>query len=429
MHVIDRQILKIALPAIVSNITVPLLGLVDLTIVGHLGAEAYIGAISVGGMIFNVMYWIFGFIRMGTSGLTAQAYGRKDWHEVGRLFSRSLLIAALLSALLLLLQVPIRHLALAVMSPSEEVRRYVEVYFNICVWGTLPSLSLSAFSGWFLGLQDSRTPMTIAIAQNITNIVASLLFVYVLGMKVEGVALGTLIAQYAGMLMAVAVYFLRYGKVRRYVHWKGVMVRSDMMRFFRVNRDIFFRTICLVSVFLFFTSAGAWQNDTVLAANAIFMQFYILFSYIMDGFAFAGEAVCGRFYGAGDRPNYLSTVRRLFKWGGAMALVFTLAYILADDLIVGLITDEASVVACARDYRVWVWLVPIAGIGAFIWDGIFIGITASRQMLISSVVATVLFFSLWYFLFPIWQNHALWFAFIVYILARGVVQTVLFRKL
>ena len=406
MHVIDRQILKIALPAIVSNITVPLLGLVDLTIVGHLGAEAYIGAISVGGMIFNVMYWIFGFIRMGTSGLTAQAYGRKDWHEVGRLFSRSLLIAALLSTLLLLLQVPIRHLALAVMSPSEEVRRYVEVYFNICVWGTLPSLSLSAFSGWFLGLQDSRTPMTIAIAQNITNIVASLLFVYVLGMKVEGVALGTLIAQYAGMLMAVAVYFLRYGKVRRFVHWKGVMVRSDMMRFFRVNRDIFFRTICLVSVFLFFTSAGAWQNDTVLAANAILMQFYILFSYIMDGFAFAGEAVCGRFYGAGDRPNYL-----------------------ADDLIVGLITDEASVVACARDYRVWVWLVPIAGIGAFIWDGIFIGITASRQMLISSVVATVLFFSLWYFLFPIWQNHALWFAFIVYILARGVVQTVLFRKL
>lgn len=429
MHVIDRQILKIALPAIVSNITVPLLGLVDLTIVGHLGAEAYIGAISVGGMIFNVMYWIFGFIRMGTSGLTAQAYGRKDWHEVGRLFSRSLLIAALLSTLLLLLQVPIRHLALAVMSLSEEVRRYVEVYFNICVWGTLPSLSLSAFSGWFLGLQDSRTPMTIAIAQNITNIVASLLFVYVLGMKVEGVALGTLIAQYAGMLMAVAVYFLRYGKVRRYVHWKGVMVRSDMMRFFRVNRDIFFRTICLVSVFLFFTSAGAWQNDTVLAANAILMQFYILFSYIMDGFAFAGEAVCGRFYGAGDRPNYLATVRRLFKWGGAMALVFTLTYILADDLIVGLITDEASVVACARDYRVWVWLVPIAGIGAFIWDGIFIGITASRQMLISSVVATVLFFFLWYFLFPIWQNHALWLAFIVYILARGVVQTVLFRKL
>lgn len=429
MHVIDRQILKIALPAIVSNITVPLLGLVDLTIVGHLGAEAYIGAISVGGMIFNVMYWIFGFIRMGTSGLTAQAYGRKDWHEVGRLFSRSLLIAALLSTLLLLLQVPIRHLALAVMSPSEEVQRYVEVYFNICVWGTLPSLSLFAFSGWFLGLQDSRTPMAIAIAQNITNIAASLLFVYVLGMKVEGVALGTLIAQYAGMLMAVAVYFLRYEKVRRYVHWKGVMVRSDMMRFFRVNRDIFFRTICLVSVFLFFTSAGAWQNDTVLAANAILMQFYILFSYIMDGFAFAGEAVCGRFYGAGDRPNYLATVRRLFKWGGAMALVFTLAYILADDLIVGLITDEASVVACARDYRVWVWLVPIAGIGAFIWDGIFIGITASRQMLISSVVATVLFFSLWYFLFPICQNHALWLAFIVYILARGVVQTVLFWKL
>ena len=425
----DRQILHIALPAIVSNITVPLLGLVDLAIVGHLGATAYIGAISVGGMIFNVMYWIFAFLRMGSSGLTAQAFGRGDRKATAQMMMRSLVIAVSVAAVILLFQYPLRQLALLIMSPSEEVRELVKVYYNICVWGAPASLGLFALSGWFIGMQDSRSPMFVAILQNITNILASLFFVYGLKMKVEGVALGTLIAQWAGFLIALLIYFFRYAEQRRLMEWGGLMNHDDMVRFFSVNRDIFLRTCCLVAVFLFFTSAGAWQSDVVLATNTILMQFYLLFSYIMDGFAYAGEALGGKFYGAGDRENFQAVVKRLFRWGIGMAVAFSVVYVLGSGLITSLLTDDQSVVAASADYRLWTWVMPFAGFAAFVWDGIFIGVTASRQMLISSSIATASFFTVYYSLFPSMHNHALWLAFIVFLLARGISQTFLYRKL
>lgn len=426
---LDRQIMRIAIPSIVSNITVPLLGLVDLAIVGHLGATAYIGAISVGGMIFNMMYWIFGFMRMGTSGLTAQAYGRHDLSETAQLLTRSLTISLALSLFLLLLQWPIFHLTMWLMSPSAEVAKYVQVYFDICVWGIPPSLLLFAFSGWFLGMQDSKTPMVIAIVQNVSNIVLSLVFVYGFGMKVDGVALGTLLAQYVGLGIAAAVYLLRYRKVRRYVRWKGLLNRSDMMRFFVVNRDIFLRTICLVAVFLFFTSAGSWQGDTILAVNTILMQFFMFFSYIMDGFAFAGEALAGKFYGAGNSRSLRFVVKRLFMWGAVMTVVFTLVYFFADRQIVGLLTNDANVMGVAAEYSFWTWLFPVAGVAAFIWDGVFVGLTASRGLLVSSAIATALFFTAYYLLSPYMGNHGLWLAFIIYLLGRGVSQTVIYRQL
>jgi len=426
---LDRQIMRIAIPSIVSNITVPLLGLVDLAIVGHLGATAYIGAIAVGGMIFNVMYWIFGFMRMGTSGLTAQAYGRHDLPGIARLLTRSLLISFLIAIMLMLLQWPIFHLIMWLMSPTAEVAKYVQVYFDICVWGIPPSLLLFAFSGWFLGMQDSKTPMTIAIVQNVSNIVLSLLFVYGFAMKVDGVALGTLLAQYVGLVIAAAVYLLRYRKVRRYVKWGGVLNRKDMMQFFVVNRDIFLRTICLVAVFLFFTSAGSWQGDTILAVNTILMQFFMFFSYIMDGFAYAGEALAGKFYGAGNSRSLRFVVRRLFLWGAAMTALFTLTYFVADRQIVALLTNDPNVMASVSHYSFWTWLFPLAGVAAFIWDGVFVGLTASRGMLVSSAIATALFFCFYYSLFPLLANHALWLAFIIYLLGRGVSQTLIYRKL
>ena len=301
MHHLDRQILRIAIPSIVSNITVPLLGLVELAIVGHLGSTAYIGAISLGGMIFTVVYWIFGFLRMGSSGLTAQAYGRSDFKETSLLLSRSLFLGLSIAVVLLLLQVPVFGLALAVMQPTAEISGLLSTYYHICIWGAPPSLCLFALSGWFLGMQDSRSPMYVAIFQNVTNIAASLLFVYVLGMKVEGVALGTLIAQYTGFMLALLFLLTKYRNAGKQMEWRRLLRRSDMLKFFKVNSDIFFRTCCLVAVFLFFTSAGSWQGEGILATNTILMEFYILFSYIMDGFAFAGEAVGGKVYGAG-RP-------------------------------------------------------------------------------------------------------------------------------
>ena len=244
----NKEILKIALPSIVSNITVPLLGLVDVAIVGHLGAAAYIGAIAVGGMMFNVMYWIFSFLRMGTSGMTSQALGRRDLCEVTRLLARSAGIAFAVAAALILLQKPLLAAALGIMQPTEEVAHLASVYFLTLIYGAPAMLGLFSLSGWFIGMQNSRSPMAVAIVQNVVNICASTFLVFGCGMKVEGVAFGTLTAQYAGFIMAVALCWRHYRRLRAYFSWQGVWRRDDMRRFFSVNRDIFLRTLCMVSV-------------------------------------------------------------------------------------------------------------------------------------------------------------------------------------
>lgn len=433
----DRQILRIALPSIVSNITVPLLGLIDVAIVGHLGAPAYIGAIAVGGMLFNIIYWIFGFLRMGTSGMTSQAYGKRDLPETMRLLLRSVGIGLMVACCLLILQVPIRQAALLIIHPTDEVRELATLYFHICIWGAPAMLGLYGLSGWYIGMQNSRIPMYIAITQNIVNIIASLCLVYLCGMKVEGVALGTLIAQYAGFLMGVALWLRYYGRLKKYIGIKnrkiimkegGIWQKEAMLRFFRVNRDIFLRTLCLVAVTLFFTSAGASQGVIVLAVNTLLMQFFTLFSYVMDGFAYAGEALSGRYTGARNRDAFIDTTRRLFAWGGAMALLFTLMYALGGNAFLGLLTDDREVIVAADTYFYWALAIPAAGIAAFIWDGIFIGATATRPMLLSMAVAAAGFFALYYGLRPLLGNHALWLAFLTYLFLRGVVQTALIGK-
>ena len=427
----DRQILQIALPSIVSNITVPLLGLIDVAIVGHLGAPAYIGAIAVGGMLFNIIYWIFGFLRMGTSGMTSQAYGKRDLPEVTRLLLRSVGIGMAVAFCLILLQVPIRYGAFLIIHPTEEVRALATLYFHICIWGAPAMLGLYGLTGWFIGMQNSRIPMYIAITQNIVNIIASLSLVYLCGMKVEGVALGTLIAQDAGFGMGLVLWLKHYGKLKKYVGIKnyksnikgGVWEKEAMMRFFSVNRDIFLRTLCLVAVTLFFTSAGAEQGEIILAVNTLLMQLFTLFSYVMDGFAYAGEALSGRYIGARNRDAFMSTVRHLFAWGAIMAVLFTLTYALGGNAFLGLLTDDKEVIAAADTYFYWALAIPAAGIAAFIWDGVFIGATATRGMLLSMAVAAVSFFALYYGFRPALGNHALWLAFLTYLFMRGVVQT------
>ena len=316
----NRQILKIAIPSIVSNITVPLLGIVDVSIVGHLGSAAYIGAIAVGGMMFNVIYWVFGFLRMGTSGMTSQALGRRDLGESVSMLLRSICVALGVALLLILLQEPIRLAALAIMKPSPDVAFLATSYFRILIYGAPAMLGLFSLSGWFIGMQNSRIPMAIAIIQNIVNVVASLLLVLGCGMKVEGVALGTLIAQYGGFGMGLMLCLTSYGRLRPYARLSGLWDRDVMKKFFAVNRDIFLRTLCLVAVMLFFTSAGSWQGDVTLAVNTLLIQFYMIFSYIMDGFAYAGEAISGKYYGARNAAALRSTVRLLFVWGFSMVM-------------------------------------------------------------------------------------------------------------
>ena len=423
----NRKILQLAIPSIVSNITVPLLGLVDVAIVGHLGSASYIGAIAVGGMLFNMIYWIFGFLRMGTSGMTAQVYGKRDLTEVVRTLLRAVGVGLLISLGLWILQSPILRGAFVLIDATEEVKRWASLYFNICIWGAPAILGLYGFAGWFIGMQNSRFPMFIAITQNIVNIAASLCFVFVLGMKVEGVALGTLIAQYAGLFMAFALWLKYYGRLKAYIDWNGLWGGEEMRRFFSVNSDIFFRTLCLVAVTTFFTSTGARQGDVILAVNTLLMQLFTLFSYIMDGFAYAGEALAGRFIGAKNDVGLRKCIRLLFLWGIGLSLSFTILYALGGKNFLGLLTNDTSVIEASGDYFYWVLAIPLCGFSAFLWDGIFIGATATRQMLYSMLVASATFFIIYYLFYRSMGNHALWMAFLGYLSLRGGMQWILWR--
>ena len=429
MNTHNREILQIALPSIVSNITVPLLGLIDAAIVGHLGAASYIGAIAVGGMLFNIIYWIFGFLRMGTSGMTSQAYGQKDEAETMRILARSMGVGMLIALALIILQYPIERIAFTLMKATPEVERLASLYFRICIWGAPAVLGLYSISGWCIGMQNSRFPMYVAITQNIVNILASLVLVYGFGMKIEGVAIGTLVAQYAGLLMAAWLWTSHFKRLLPYIQLQALLAKGAIRRFFQVNRDIFFRTLCLVAVTMYFTSAGAAQGEVILAVNTLLMHFFTFFSYIMDGFAYAGEALVGKHLGANDRPALRQMVHQLFVWGIVLSLVFTLVYGIGGKVFLGLITNEQSVITASSAYFYWVLVIPLAGFTAFLYDGIFIGATATRWMLYAMSTATIAFFLIYYGFRGAMGNHALWLAFITYLALRGIVQGFLGRKI
>lgn len=420
----NRRILQLAVPSIISNITVPLLGLVDVTIVGHLGAPAYIGAIAIGGMLFNILYWNFGFLRMGTSGLTSQAYGRKDARGGMRVLVQSVSIALLLAAVILLLQYPVERLAFWLLDTSEEVEQYAVTYFRVCVWGAPAVLIMYCFKGWFIGMQNSRFPMYIAIAVNVINILCSLCFVFVWDMKVEGVALGTVVAEWSGLLLALIFWSKKYVSLLPHLSIAGSLHLGAMRHFFAVNRDIFLRTFCLITVTTFFTSTGARQGDVILAVNTLLMQLFTLFSYIMDGFAYAAEALSGRYIGACDLARLRHAVRNLFGWGIGMALLFTALYGIGGERFLSLLTNDEEVIQVAGEYFYWVLAIPLAGLAAFLWDGILIGATATRQMLYAMIVAAGGFFGIYYFFSGATDNHILWLAFLVYLSLRGVMMTI-----
>ena len=427
----DKEILHLAIPSIISNITVPLLGLVDLAIVGHISNETLIAAISVGSMIFNVIYWIFGFLRMGTSGLTSQALGRRDFREVMVLLRQSLTIGFLVSLVFIVFQVFVWWMIIGLMQPSTDIIPHVRAYYNICIWGAPAMLCLYGLSGWFIGMQNTRIPMMVSILQNIINIMASLFLVFVLKMKIEGVALGTLIAQWSGLLIAVLLWLKYYRRLGKYHDARSFSVffnPRSYLRFFQVNRDIFFRTLFLVSVFLFFTSAGARQGDMILSVNTLLMTFFTLFSYIMDGFAFAGEALSGKYYGARNVDAFHEVYRCLFKWGLAMIILFTAAYAFGGTSFLHLLTDSQEVIMSTKPYFLWALLIPMAGMAAFVYDGIFIGVTATRGMLLSCACAAIMFFMVYLSLSSIIGNHALWLALIVFLAMRGILQWLYFGK-
>ena len=292
MKRINREILSLAVPSIVTNITTPLLALMDVVIVGHMGSADYIAAIAVGGTMFNMIYWMFAFLRMGSSGLTAQAHGADDEKGCSLILFRGLSVAMAASVIIIIAQRLILKGALSILEVHGSVGKMAETYFRILVWGAPASLSTFVLTGWFLGMKNAKAPMIVSFLINISNIAVSLFLVFVLGMKVEGVACGTLSAQWLGLIVGMIIVWRKYHPTVPNII--EIIDTDGLKRFFAVNSDIFLRTLCLIAVTMWFTRAGSSQGTVILAVNTLLMQFFIMFSYFMDGFAFAGESLCGK---------------------------------------------------------------------------------------------------------------------------------------
>ena len=430
-----------------------MLGLVDVAITGHMGEARYMAAIAVGSMVFNIIYWLFSFLRFGTGGLTAQEYGKGDYRECCHILLRAHSTCLLLALALILMQTPLFYAIMWIIAPGDDLLPTIHTYYSICIWGTFPSLALYAFTGWFVGMQNTKLPMAVSISQNIVNILLSLLFVYGLHMKIEGVALGTLLAQWSGLVVAFIMLRWRYCDI-----WKGVKVRGaiqlkEMRRFFSVNSILFYRTVFLVAVNLYFIVAGAKGGAEILSVNSVMMQMFILYTYVMDGFAYAAEALCGKYYGASDKSNFTLALKGVWRWAWALTLVFTIVYAIGGETFLDILTDEESVRQAALPYLPWAILIPVCGVAAFVWDGVFVGLTDAKGMLWGTFVGAAFFFGINFLpqlsiLALRWclgeqssefnyqlsivnyqlSNHFLWLAFNAYLLMRGITQEIIWRK-
>lgn len=430
MRTINRDILKLALPSILANITVPLVGMVDIAVAGHLDTSAavMIGGIAIGSMLFDLLYWNFGFLRVGTGGLAAQAYGRGDRKECARILIRALGIAVACALVLIAIQWVFVKAAFLVVDCTPEVRELASQYFFIRIWAAPATLSLMAFKGWFIGMQDSVSPMTTDLVVNGMNILMSIVLAMVMGFS--GIAAGTVVAQYSGLLTASVLLLVKYRRTTLShldpSELKSVFKGSETRRFFVMNADLYVRSLCFIAIYIGFTVISARYGDTLLAVSSIIMKLLMIFSYFTDGFAYAGEALTGKYIGAKDRMMVRQTVKWTFVWSMAIALMFMAIYQFAGVPMLKMMTSDHIVVAASREYLPWLLLMPVMGCAAFTWDGIYIGATASRAIRNSMLWAVVAFFAVWAagFLFPdltpSGSMHVLMGAYFAHLLARTI---------
>ena len=406
---INRDILKLAVPSILANITVPIVGMVDIAVAGHLDTDAatMIGGIAIGSMLFDLLYWNFGFLRIGTGGLAAQAYGRGDRAECTRVLARALGIALACALLLIAIQWIFVKAAFLFVDCTPQVRDLASRYFFIRIWAAPATLGLMALKGWFIGMQDSLSAMIADITVNGMNVLMS--FVLALGVSIagwhydgmgfSGVAAGTVVAQYSGLIVSLTLLLVRYRRntlSAMPVHeLRGLFKGEQTGRFLKMNADLFVRSLCFIAIYIGFTVISARYGDTLLAVSSILMKLLMVFSYFTDGFAYAGEALVGRYIGAQDRPMVRQTVKWTFIWSMSIALIFMVIYHVAGVPMLRLMTSDSVVVEASREYLPWLLLMPVVGCAAFTWDGIYIGATASRQMRNSMLWAVVAFAAVW----------------------------------
>ena len=420
----NKAILRLAVPSIVSNVTIPLLGMIDIAIAGRIGDEQTIGALAIGTAIFNFIYWNFAFLRMGTSGLAAQAYGAGDKQETANILGRSMIAALGLALLLLLFNRPVGRLAMKIMDGSPEVMALAAEYFFVRIWAAPAAIGIFSLHGWLTGMQDTTSPMVVSIVNNVINIGASLWFVFGMDMGVKGIALGTVVAQYVALAVTLAIIAIRYKE-----HVMGLSLRASLkmeplVRFFRINSDAFLRTLCVCVVYTCFTAFSARFGDTILATNELLMQLFMLFSYMLDGFCYAAESLTGRFIGERNRESLAHCIRLLAVWCAGVAAIYIVGYIFWWEPILGIFTSSPTIMACAEEYIWWIVMVPLVGFIPFLIDGILIGATKTRIMRDTTFFALVAFFVLFFAFQGVLGNRALWIAFIGFIVVRFVLMLV-----
>jgi len=422
----NKEIIRLAIPNIISNLSVPLLSTVDTALMGRL-SEEHLGAVGLGSMIFNIIYWNFGFLRMGTTGITAQFFGARDRQGMIVTLLRAMIISVILAALMLALQVWLRGAGLWFMNTDGLVGDYVTSYFDIRIWAAPATLLTYVAMGWFFGMQNAIYPLIITVGINVMNIIVSYILVFRMGMAIQGVAWGTVAAQYFGLAVSVILFALKYQSHARALTRGAVLKLEPFRRFLHVNRDIFLRTLCLTFAFGFFYSQSSLFGAGILAVNVILLQYVNWLSYAIDGFAYATESIVGKYFGARDRYMVLKAIDLNFRWALVLSVGFAIFYLLLGERLLWIFTDKSAVVADSIEYLWWMVAIPIIGFASYIWDGVFVGLTASRSMRDTMILSLIVFLSGYYLWFVNWGNHGLWLGMTVFLGTRGILQWMWFR--
>lgn len=420
--------MKLAVPSIFANITVPLVGMVDIAISGRLADVAAIGAIAVGSMLFDLLYWNFGFLRVGTGGLTAQAYGRRDLKDAMKFFTQGISTALVSALFLIAIQWFFVEGAFLFIECTPEVEAFSREYFFIRIWAAPATLALFVFKGWFIGMQNTVSPMAIDIFVNVVNLVAS----FVLGLHTPlgfaGIALGTVIAQYSGLALATILMTLYYRRLFKYVDVRNDIKFKYMKSFYVMNVNLFFRSLFFMLIYCGFTSIAAKYGDVELAVSSIIMKLLMLYSYFVDGFAYAGEALTGKYIGAKDRRSLVKAVKYLFGWTALLVVISTVAYWVGGEWMVTLMTNQQSVIEASAPYMIWLVLMPLFSCAAFMWDGIYIGATASAAIRDCMAWSCVAFYIVYFAMKGFAGIQALYCAYFAHIIVRAVYMTIFAKK-
>ena len=420
---------RIATPMILSNISIPLVGITDTIITGHLDNPEYIASIAVATTIIGFFIASMNFLRMGTTGITAQYFGAKDQNGLRVILGQTLLIASLISCLVLLLQTHINKIGLALIGSNESVAYYASQYFYIRIWGIPATLINFSLIGWFIGLQNATVPLKMVITTNITNILLSLAFVLIFQMQINGIALASVVAEIIGMIIGFIYVCKELQKFQGKWIYKEIVRLNAYKRFIQININLFLRTIALIFTFAFITAQGARFGGIILGANALLMNLQNLLAYVLDGFAHAAEALVGKAVGKKDTRLFKSAVHICLKWSVYIALIFALIYTLTGKYIISLMTHHQNIRDIAIEYLPWIIISPIVSVWSFLYDGVFVGATRSRDMRNAMLGSLFLvFLPSWYFLQPL-ENHGLWLAFTLFMFSRGLSMHLLYKRI